>query len=410
MSTVSQAKAKEILRDGTAQGHPLTKKQKGFFGAIAGGKRLRKAANGAMMHDEEAAEGGDPLELDTDEANMVVVGDGGSDPAAEEYLLLPRGSAALIAPKLHPDEEPTMSNAMRAMAHMKLKHAAVGMQKTVPIGGLKPPGPGQNMGVAPGSGSGYAEAPKAAKPPAGSTPYPGYPTPSPVVPTVPVPVPVPFDPGVGVEPDMASSVIAQNVAADQSAFGRGARNILGAAGGLIRKKLQFAASGGLLGPGYNTSDPYGIGSYGSQTDPYQQAQLDLAKQQMSSQSGNQSAQLAAQKAAQDAQLEYQRQALQAQQQYWQGGLEQQRYATDAQRAIAQMNIDAQRAANAATLQYQRERLALDRLLGERQAATDEGRLKNDAMQNLMTRAGRQMIAPGGTTIPSMAPLVGRSIM
>lgn len=32
------AKAKEILRDGTAQGHPLTKKQKGFFGLIAGGE------------------------------------------------------------------------------------------------------------------------------------------------------------------------------------------------------------------------------------------------------------------------------------------------------------------------------------------------------------------------------------
>jgi len=36
---LSQHKAKEILRDGTAQGHPLTKKQKRFFGAIAGGQK-----------------------------------------------------------------------------------------------------------------------------------------------------------------------------------------------------------------------------------------------------------------------------------------------------------------------------------------------------------------------------------
>jgi hypothetical protein len=29
------AKAREILRDGTAQGQPLTSKQRGFFGAVA---------------------------------------------------------------------------------------------------------------------------------------------------------------------------------------------------------------------------------------------------------------------------------------------------------------------------------------------------------------------------------------
>lgn len=33
----SPRKAKEILRDGTVHGEPLTKKQKGFFGARAGG-------------------------------------------------------------------------------------------------------------------------------------------------------------------------------------------------------------------------------------------------------------------------------------------------------------------------------------------------------------------------------------
>jgi hypothetical protein len=37
--TVSADKAKEILRDGTAQGHPLTDKQKRYFGWIAGGSK-----------------------------------------------------------------------------------------------------------------------------------------------------------------------------------------------------------------------------------------------------------------------------------------------------------------------------------------------------------------------------------
>lgn len=37
----SPAKAREILRDGTAQGHPLTGKQKRFFGAVAGQGKKR---------------------------------------------------------------------------------------------------------------------------------------------------------------------------------------------------------------------------------------------------------------------------------------------------------------------------------------------------------------------------------
>lgn len=37
---VSVAKAKEILRDGTVHGKPLTQKQKGFFGRIAGGAKF----------------------------------------------------------------------------------------------------------------------------------------------------------------------------------------------------------------------------------------------------------------------------------------------------------------------------------------------------------------------------------
>jgi hypothetical protein len=36
---LTTAKAKEILTDGTAQGHPLTSKQERFFGAVAGGEK-----------------------------------------------------------------------------------------------------------------------------------------------------------------------------------------------------------------------------------------------------------------------------------------------------------------------------------------------------------------------------------
>ncbi len=35
---VTKEKAKKILREGRIRGKPLTKKQKGFFGARAGGK------------------------------------------------------------------------------------------------------------------------------------------------------------------------------------------------------------------------------------------------------------------------------------------------------------------------------------------------------------------------------------
>jgi hypothetical protein len=39
---LSKAKAKKILRDGTAQGHKLTAKQKKFFGARAGGAPIKR--------------------------------------------------------------------------------------------------------------------------------------------------------------------------------------------------------------------------------------------------------------------------------------------------------------------------------------------------------------------------------
>ena len=38
---LTKAKAKKILKEGVARGKPLTKKQKGFFGARAGGKRRK---------------------------------------------------------------------------------------------------------------------------------------------------------------------------------------------------------------------------------------------------------------------------------------------------------------------------------------------------------------------------------
>jgi len=35
---LTKAKAKKMLRENQAQGKPLTKKQKGYFGAVAGGQ------------------------------------------------------------------------------------------------------------------------------------------------------------------------------------------------------------------------------------------------------------------------------------------------------------------------------------------------------------------------------------
>lgn len=42
MAKLTKAKAKKILRHGEVHGKPLTKKQKGFFGARAGGARRKK--------------------------------------------------------------------------------------------------------------------------------------------------------------------------------------------------------------------------------------------------------------------------------------------------------------------------------------------------------------------------------
>lgn len=39
---LTKAKAKKILKHGEVRGHKLTKKQRGFFGARAAGKRRKK--------------------------------------------------------------------------------------------------------------------------------------------------------------------------------------------------------------------------------------------------------------------------------------------------------------------------------------------------------------------------------
>ena len=38
----TKAKAKQILKEGIARGHKLTKKQKKFFGAIVGGQKPKR--------------------------------------------------------------------------------------------------------------------------------------------------------------------------------------------------------------------------------------------------------------------------------------------------------------------------------------------------------------------------------
>ena len=42
MAKLTKAKAKKILKDGKVRGKPLTKRQKGFFGARAGGMPVKR--------------------------------------------------------------------------------------------------------------------------------------------------------------------------------------------------------------------------------------------------------------------------------------------------------------------------------------------------------------------------------
>lgn len=45
MAKLTRKKAKKILRHGSVRGKKLTKKQRGFFGARAGGKKKKKVTN-----------------------------------------------------------------------------------------------------------------------------------------------------------------------------------------------------------------------------------------------------------------------------------------------------------------------------------------------------------------------------
>ena len=46
---VKSSKAREILRDGSVRGHPLTSKQRGFFGARAGGQSVKPTRREAFQ-------------------------------------------------------------------------------------------------------------------------------------------------------------------------------------------------------------------------------------------------------------------------------------------------------------------------------------------------------------------------
>ena len=46
---LTSAKAREILHDKSVHGHPLTEKQRKFFGAIAGGAKPYKAEDGGWL-------------------------------------------------------------------------------------------------------------------------------------------------------------------------------------------------------------------------------------------------------------------------------------------------------------------------------------------------------------------------
>src|SRR5574338_902594 len=46
---LTASKAKEILHDKTAHGHPLTDKQRRYMGWVAGGRKSRKAENGLFV-------------------------------------------------------------------------------------------------------------------------------------------------------------------------------------------------------------------------------------------------------------------------------------------------------------------------------------------------------------------------
>ena len=49
MKKLTKSKAKKMLKEGVVRGHKLTKKQKGYFGAVAGGKSKKLTQREAIL-------------------------------------------------------------------------------------------------------------------------------------------------------------------------------------------------------------------------------------------------------------------------------------------------------------------------------------------------------------------------
>lgn len=87
---LTSSKAKEILRDGTAQGHPLTSKQKRYFGWVTGGKK----ADGGMQNHGTLNESTGEYEISFNKPNPILttqkpINRGGKTYIAEEALSEP---------------------------------------------------------------------------------------------------------------------------------------------------------------------------------------------------------------------------------------------------------------------------------------------------------------------------------
>lgn len=388
----------------------------------------------------KAAKGKGPTDLNPTEDSLILVGDGGKDPAAEEYVYLPAGSGAIIAPKMSAKEKPSMSNAVNAIASTAIRGQLQKAQYGVRAGG--------------GSGEGArgvryrpaTPAPVAATPNYGNM---GAPLGAPSIPGGPAVPAAPYDPGIGPELQDAVSLLdtldslaaapgISGLPGDANRFARrpginfaaaqygatalgGWPQMLGtmpqANGGGWRQRLLDMWHSGQLKQGMNqggqerrmTAQPmpteqsprvgytqaldrmklqraqYGITrtpilSGGGMVIGYKTAQAGPppAPPPLSSGSGGSGSNSNSENNA-------------------------------AQKAIAQMQIDAQMKIASMTNATNMQRLALDRLLGQEQLVIDRQRAAEEAQQLLMTRAGRQLVAPGGNVIPSMQPSIGRSI-
>lgn len=349
-------------------------------------KKLLKAAKGAAV------------DIDATEPSMILVGDGGKDPAAEEYVFVPPGNSVIIAPKMSAKEKPSMSGAVKAVAKTALKKAQYGAvsgslgSQTGSIGSL---GGGTRASrslirrtQATGSGNDFGM----------NTPIPAFPdSPIPGGPSKPA---APYDPGVGrdiISPatSLMNLLITQDPnpmidnSSDRFAARPGSALLAaknGAISSLLKSKLKRAQYGYVKVPIKDAGGQVvGYQTMPSLTNTTQKPYVHPASGPSPS--------------VRDSQQ-----------------FDSQRYSTDASKAIAQMQVAAQERIAGMTNAYNMQRLALDRMLGQQQigidtqrAQTDKNRAIADAQQLMMTRAGRQMNAPGGNVIPSLQPLIGRTI-